>query len=638
MFLTNLTLGQFLVWFGSAAGLMVALYLLDRSRRRQVVATLQFWVAAQRAPETHHRRRIQQWPSLLLQLGALGLLLAAIAGLTLGARGPAPRHHIVILDVSAWMAARSNGRTLMDRARELALDCVRRLPARDPILLVRADALATPATGFETDRRVLESAIRNSQPGATALRLQQALAYARQVQRLRGEPGEILFIGAGRIPAEESGASLPLNLRVIAVGDRVENCGLRQVALQRAPDDPAAWAVFVSARNYGERPQRRRVLLRFGGAPAATAELHLAPGAEAHTSLTLRTRAAGWLEVRLAGSDALPADDRAWVELPPLSQVRVRVYSTEAQWFRTLLSASPWVQADFHRPSQYPAGDADLVILDGFVPREPPRVPAIWINPPLEGGPAVVRQTVDQARLMRWQSDHPVTLGIRTRDVRVDRAAVFALSEGDVALAESEAGPVIVARAGPPKALIFGFHPGRSAMRYELAAPLLFANALGWMAPGLFRRWEAQALSAGSARVDLPAEALAAVRVVREDGRPAPFTREAGGLRLFTAEPGVVRVITPSAELVYSMTLPEVADRRWEPPPQVRRGLPAPGAWEGKVVELWPWLALAGGALLLAEWLLYGRGRAYRAGGTARRGLLPWIRRSPAYGASSRWR
>jgi len=44
-----------------------------------------------------------------------------------------------------------------------------------------------------------------------------------------------------------------------------------------------------------------------------------------------------------------------------------------------------------------------------------------------------------------------------------------------------EAGPVIVARPGKPKIVVIGFHPARSAMRYELATPLLFANhaALG---------------------------------------------------------------------------------------------------------------------------------------------------------------
>ena len=47
MHLLNLTLGQFLALFGSVSAVMLALYLLDRTRRRQVVSTLRFWVSAE---------------------------------------------------------------------------------------------------------------------------------------------------------------------------------------------------------------------------------------------------------------------------------------------------------------------------------------------------------------------------------------------------------------------------------------------------------------------------------------------------------------------------------------------------------------------------------------------------------------
>ena len=40
----NLTLGQFAALFGVVGAFSVALYLLDRTRRKQVVSTLRFWV------------------------------------------------------------------------------------------------------------------------------------------------------------------------------------------------------------------------------------------------------------------------------------------------------------------------------------------------------------------------------------------------------------------------------------------------------------------------------------------------------------------------------------------------------------------------------------------------------------------
>src|ERR1039458_7870532 len=145
MHLLNLTLGQFLALFGSMSAVMLALYLLDRSRRRQVVSTLRFWVSAEQPTVVARRRRIQQPFSLLLQLASIALLLLAIAQLRLGMPASAPRDHVLILDTSAWMAARTSTRTLMDLARDRARAYVRAVPARDRIMLVRADALTTPA-------------------------------------------------------------------------------------------------------------------------------------------------------------------------------------------------------------------------------------------------------------------------------------------------------------------------------------------------------------------------------------------------------------------------------------------------------------------------------------------------------------
>src|SRR5215475_6063378 len=181
MFLLNLSLFQFLAIFGSVSAISVALYLLDRSRRRQVVSTLRFWAAAEQPAVAARRRRIQQPWSLLLQLVSMGLLILAIAQLRLGSPAAAGRDHVIVLDTSSWMAARSGNRTLLDIARERARQYLHALPPRDRVMLVRADALTTPATAFEPDHRRVEKAINESTPGSTALNLDQALAFSRRI-------------------------------------------------------------------------------------------------------------------------------------------------------------------------------------------------------------------------------------------------------------------------------------------------------------------------------------------------------------------------------------------------------------------------------------------------------------------------
>src|SRR5579871_2081820 len=133
MYFLNLSLAQFGALFGSIAAVSIALYLLDRSRRRQVVSTLRFWISAEQPTVVARRRRIQQPWSLVLQLASMALLLLALAQLRFGTPEAAGRDHIILLETSAWMGARTGNRTLMDIARDRARQYLRALPSRDRV-------------------------------------------------------------------------------------------------------------------------------------------------------------------------------------------------------------------------------------------------------------------------------------------------------------------------------------------------------------------------------------------------------------------------------------------------------------------------------------------------------------------------
>lgn len=610
MFLASLTWLQFVAVFGGISAGVVALYLWDRSKRRVRVATLRFFTAAERIAAVRRRRRIQQPLSLALQLIGIALMLLALAQLRLGAPGPAARDHVVILDTSAWMAARSGRGTLMDEARLAAWAYVRALPASDRVMLVRGDALATPATAFERNRAVLEQALVDSHPGSTALNLSQAIEFARQAQRLQaGRSGEIVYSGAGRVldrPSEL--ASLPAaGVRVLPVNDALENCGLRRIGLRRSTRDPGSWQVLVGVRNYGARPRTVSLVLSLDGAAAGARRLTLEPGAEENASFECRTRSAGRLEARLSPGDAFGGDDRAVLDLPAEKPLAVLVYSEEPEQLRPLLS-NPLVNAEYRRPADYRANaPADIVILDRFSPAAPPAAETIWIEPPGKGGPATVRTRVNKVPLTSWHSDHPISAGLKAKDLKLDEAEVFAPEPGQEAVAEVEAGPVIVARAERPRWVALGFHPVRGALRYELTTPLLFANILRWMAPDIFRHWELNAGSAGNVTVPLGGAVDAGqVRVVTANGAELPYALEGNEVRFFAAAPGTVRVIAGDREIVYSLILPQMGETRWTPGRDVRRGVPPPAAGAA-YIELWPWLAAAGALILMVEWMLFGR-------------------------------
>ena len=621
MHLLNLSLFQFLAVFGSISALALALYLLDRSRRRQVVSTLRFWVSAEQPAAAARRRHISQPWSLILQLVSMALLVLAIAQLRLGSRAQAGLDHVLILDVSAWMGAHPAGapagRKLLDQAKDRARRYLHALPARDRVLLVRADGLTTPATGFEPDRRKVEDAIDASEPGATALNLDQALAFARHIQaEAGGRAGEIVYVGAGRTVQNDTRTAPPHNLRVIEVPGAIENAGLRKIGMRRSASDPDLWEIYIEARNYGLQPRDLTLSLDFGPpgksgrVAAGTQQFTLAPGAVKEATFAYRTRAAGVLGVTLTPHDAFPADDQAEMELPAQPVLTVTVYSNQPELLQPVLSAAPRVNAIYRKPEAYRPDDRGLVVLDRFTPPQRPAADSIWIDPAAEGSPIPVRKTVTDAAFHDWNAAHPASAGLRARDFKLEKASVFQVAGDDEAIGSVDAGPVIAARSAHPRIVVFGFHPALSALRYELTTPLLFANLLRWLSPEIFRRWEISGGSVGTVRQAIDEDvAESQVKVVDENGAALPFTLRDRTLDFFAGVPGVVRVVAGDREYVHSLTLPQLWDVRWQPPAEAAKGIPHWRVAADASSDLWPLLAILGAAGLLAEWLLYGRTR-----------------------------
>src|SRR5258708_7013171 len=172
---------------------------------------------------------------MLLQILCMALLLAAIAQLRLGSPDRSSRDHVLLLDTSAWTAAKDGQRPLLDEAKISAVRWLRALPHSDRVMLVRADALATPATVVETNHTAVERAILESRPTASALNLQAAIEFARRMQRQHGQgAGEIVFAGtarmhAGDVPVENT---LPPTLRLLPVKEPTRNVGIRHFNLR----------------------------------------------------------------------------------------------------------------------------------------------------------------------------------------------------------------------------------------------------------------------------------------------------------------------------------------------------------------------------------------------------------------------
>ena len=118
------------------------------------------------------------------------------------------------------------------------------------------------------------------------------------------------------------------------------------------------------------------------------------------------------------------------------------------------------------------------------------------------------------------------------------------------------------------------------------------------------------------------------------DGRPVPFTLHDQSLHFFAGNPGTVRVLARDREYVYSLTLPQMWESRWDAPEGARHGIPPTRVLAADFTELWRWLAILGAAGLIAEWILYGRLRRGLARLCGRARLTRGVGSSTSYAAS----
>ncbi|HEX4773485.1 MAG TPA: VWA domain-containing protein [Bryobacteraceae bacterium] len=609
MFFLNLGAGEFFALLGVAAGLITALYFLDRSRPKLIVSTLRFWPQNGSPATRRSRYHVQDPWSLLLQLVSLTLLLLAIAQLEWGKRERPLRNHVLLLDTSSASAQNAANGTVLDDEKRLAREYLLRLGARDRVMLVYAGGLVAPRTPFTADRAELERRVLEAASSYSALNIDRALAFAKRAELWpEGEPGEIVYVGPQRI---NHSASQPVpHLRILPVNARHENRGITSLVVRRDPE-PNAWQATLNVHNYGTTPVRVVLHAGFGATEFAARTLAIAAQADAHADYAFTTSAAGELHMNLAPADGYAADDRASLILPRNGPIQVAAFTSRAGMLQLLLNANPRLSVRYFSPADYrPDVDAEVILLDQFAPASRPPHPTLWIDPPSHNSPLSVQSTVNDQVIESWTSDPELGRGLHSRDVRPHEAHVYQTFSGSIEVASAAKGPVAVAQTkdvGGNRLAITGFDVLAPELRYELSSPLLIANLLSWLAPASFESSEIRCEQAGVVSLTLdPGEDAASLRVVDDHARDLPFSLRHNKLEFYVDRPALMRVISREKERVVSISLPEVAATDWHAT-TAAIGLPGHLANALSAVDLWRYLAIAAAILLAIEWTLFSR-------------------------------
>ncbi len=624
MGLLNLALAQLLGIFAPVAGLLVALYFYDRSRRRVLVSTLRFW-PKRPAPATRQRhKRIQHPLSLLLQLIALGLLLLAIADPRPDAVDAASQRRVIVLDTSASMAlADSTGVSLMDQAKALALAYVGSVRASDQLLLIEADGSPMVRVPFTQDRQRLREGISAATPSLTPLDMRAAFDLADGTLRLAlnsgGEPladhpgvGETVYIGPGRFEGQPVRAGMLPRVRYLQTEPPSDSLGI--LSLQASADlaEQGRWDIALEARNYASESTSARIDFFFNDRPLGHRNLSVPAAGDASLQFTLRSQHPGRLSAQFVEDDAYSQNNAATIAIPAPNRTRVQIHGTSEREFGPLLAAGARIDAAYVDSPSDLVPDAIQVWASGGEATSSRR--AIYVAPPGTPAPIGEAATVRKRPVVEWSASHPLAEGIRDRDLIPDRARVFTPRPGDDVVASTSDGPVIVARSSDEGKLVaFGFDLTDPSVRDRLSAPMLFANAVSWLDSSAFRAESVAARGPGSVTIEAPNSAPHQIAVRTAKGAKVPWVLSDGEVRFYADQQDSYRVTTADHDLTLVLQQPQVPTTTWEPPESILRGVPSGLAGIGASWVPWPWLAALGALILLYDWIRFGRGRRLTA-------------------------
>jgi hypothetical protein len=323
------------------AAIAVPIYVHLIQRERRDIVEFPSLMFIRRIPyQSVERRRIHNWPLLLLRLAALALIVSAFArpfftvdAIVSAAGGSGAREVVILLDRSASMGYGDH----WTRAQEEARAIVDGLSGDDRATLVLFDRGAEEAVRATSDAGSLNAAIGAASvtSGATrfgpALRLAQSLLGRSDRSRLEAYLVSD-FQRSGWERQEEIALPEGATITPVSVSD-LETAGVAvsSVVLQRATfSGQERVTVTAGLTNRGAEPVQTPVRFEIDGRLIGTREATIEPRASTSVTFDAVTVAEPNLQAVIrAGTDALPKDNDFYFVLSPSRSLSVVIVQAD---------------------------------------------------------------------------------------------------------------------------------------------------------------------------------------------------------------------------------------------------------------------------------------------------------------------
>ena len=555
-------------------------------------------------------QRLRPSRLLILQLLAIALIVGALVRPALAVHTGLSGHTIVILDASATMQATDVTPSRFEDARRQVREILNRAGGGQRVTLVemgRTARIAATATG---DMGPLRSALAAIRPSNGTADLQQALALAASSGGTAADTRVLLF-SDGLTRVLPAATSLPYPFEYHRVGVSGENLALTSLTVHPEPSQRVA---VVRVQNLGRQRQHADLEWRVDGRLVDARGLDIDGGTARDLTFQL-PGGANRVWASLRGHDPLALDDVAYGIATLPRTLQVTMVSAGNLFLQRALELRPDLKVTTAKPEAYKFDPAvDLYVFDGMVPDHPPATPSWYLNPP--DGKFGAGAKVGVGRPRASGANDPLLRDVDLREVHVARAADLRHSTfGGRALLETDAGPLVLVRDEPSRAVLFGFDLHASDLPLRTAFPILVDHLSSDLLPAT--------IGPRSYHPDEPvllplAAGTTQSNVTLPDGQVDHLGSGAGkGLLAFddTDRPGFYAVEQRSPSGTTTSTFPVSGGGTISAVTPLDRielvsGKPTSTGQASSTdfTELWPWLAALALAALSLEWLVFHRG------------------------------
>lgn len=590
---------------------IVALYFLRIRRPTRVVPALNLWPdqIRDRQANVPWQRLRASW-LLLLQLLVAALLVAAAVQPALSATVSFAPYSIVLLDASASMQARDVQPSRFDEARKQIGSMIDQLGPQDRMTLISVASAPRIVSSVTGDRDALHRGLDGVTASNGPADLSSALAIAAGLVR-PGESARAYLFSDGIVqPLGGTFADgVPFAIEYHPIGVSAENIGLTSLVVRAGAQSRAA---YLRMQNFGQQTRSFSLDWRADGGLIDVRPITLAGGQAQDLVLPVPT-GASTVTAHIDANDIFALDDTVTAIARTPRALRVLLVTPGNVFLEQALRLRNDFQLDVVAPAAYrSATPYAMTVFDRFSPPALPDAPFIVIDPP-SGSRLAGGSPVGIGRVRASDAGDPLLNNVSLQDVHVARSQDLTTSTFGRPLITSVQTPLVLVRDEPFRQVLVGFDIHDSDFPLRIGFPILIENLTEWMLPPSV---PSRSFHPDEPVTIVPETGATSVTVVRPDGSHRPLAissiatfGETDLTGVYTVDQVVAGKVDRSwfAVNLFSDSTSQLKPIERLTLPPARTVAAAQSTHPGQL-QIWPWIALAALALVVAEWMAFHRG------------------------------